>query len=58
MGHLNQFYETFPPFVCAPSEARLCQPEADSGPGSRGKAPGTACCVGVGNGVGEAYTGR
>jgi hypothetical protein len=51
----------FPVFrsnASAPSEARLCQPEAGSGPGSPGQAPGTACCVDVGNGGGEAYTGR
>lgn len=42
----------------APSEARLCQPAAGAGPGSRGEAPGTECCVDVGNAVGEAYTGR
>ena len=42
----------------APSEARLCQLAADDGPGSLGEAPGTECCVGAGNGAGEAYTGR
>jgi transposase len=45
-------------FARAPSEARLCQPGADPGPGSRGEAPGTECCVGDGNGADEAYTGR
>ena len=42
----------------APSKARLCQPEADSGPESLGQASGTECCVVVGNASGEAYTGR
>ena len=41
----------------APSEARLYRLGASPSPGSPGKAPGTECCVGVGNGPVEAYTG-
>lgn len=48
----------FPLTTSVPSQARLCQPEAGSGPGSPGQAPGTACCVVDGNGCGEAYPGR
>jgi hypothetical protein len=42
----------------APSEARLCQSEVDSGTESPGQASGTECCVGIGNDDGEAYTRR
>ena len=51
-------FPVFRSIASAPSEARLCQPEAGSGPGSPGQALGTACCVVVGNGCGEAYTER
>jgi hypothetical protein len=46
------------PFVSVPSKARLCQLREDLSPGSPDQAPGTACCVIVSNGKGEAYTGR
>src|SRR5215510_12082471 len=42
----------------APSKARRCQPGEGPGPGSLGQAPGTECCVVIGNVGGEAYTGR
>ena len=42
----------------APSKARRCQPGEEPGPGSLGQAPGTTCCVAIGNAGGEAYTGR
>jgi len=42
----------------APSEARLYQPEEESGTESPGQASGTECCVGSGNDDGEAYTRR
>jgi hypothetical protein len=44
--------------VGAPSEARLCQLGAEPSLGSPGEAPSTKCCVGEGNDVDEAYTGR
>ena len=46
------------PFASAPSEAQLCLLGESSSSGSRGKAPGTECCVSVGNNEGEAYTRR
>ena len=41
----------------APSKARLCQSGVGPDPGSPGQAPGTECCVVIGNADGEAYTG-
>src|SRR6202008_5138089 len=41
----------------APSKARLCQSGGGPDPGSLGQAPGTECCVVIGNAGGEAYTG-
>src|SRR5262249_10759704 len=51
-------HRLFCPSASAPSKARLCQSGAGPDPGSPGRAPGTACCVGGGNVYGEAYTGR
>ena len=42
----------------APSKARLCPSGVGPDPGSPGQAPGTECCVVIGNAGGEAYTGR
>lgn len=42
----------------APSEARLCRWGESPHSGSPGKAPDIECCVGLGNDVNEAYTGR
>ena len=41
----------------APSKARLCQSGVGPDPGSPGQAPGTECCVVIGDAGGEAYTG-
>ena len=41
----------------APSKARLCQSGGGPDPGSPGQAPGTECCVVIGDAGGEAYTG-
>ena len=53
-----KIYESSRTFVGAPSEARLCQLGAEPSLGSPGEAPSTECCVGEGNDVDEAYTGR
>jgi hypothetical protein len=57
IGGYRQVHRIYPQ-AGAPSKARLCQLGEDPSPGSPGQAPGTACCVAVGNGRGEAYTGR
>jgi hypothetical protein len=48
----------FNSIATAPSEARLCLLGESPSSGSPGKAPGTECCVSVGNNEGEAYTRR
>gem|GEM_PF-5189532 len=42
----------------APSKARLYQSGVEPDLGNPGKVPSTECCGGIGNDVGEAYTGR
>ena len=51
---IERFANNINPDHGAPSKARRCQPGSAPGPGSLGQAPGTACCVAIGNAGGEA----